>query len=162
MKGSPKVRVLFDTGSHKSFVNRKIVKTAGVPVKRKEWIEIKSFGQEKAEGKLHDVFELDVLPVTGGESVKIEAYGVEYVWRIRNEHVELKKRNYSHLQGLWFSDVCKDGEVLEIEVLIGADYLWCFQEGNVVRGKADEPVGVKTRLGLVLSGPMKVSNNFNE
>jgi hypothetical protein len=48
---------------------------------------------------LHDVFELDVLPVTGGESVKIEAYGVEYVSRIRNEHVELKKRDYSYLQG---------------------------------------------------------------
>ena len=162
VKGSPKVRVLFDTGSHKSFVNRKIVKAAGVPVKRKEWVEIKSFGQEKAEGKLHDVFELEVLPVTGGESGKIEAYGVEYVSRIRNEHVELKKRDYSHLQGLWFSDVCKDSEVLEIEVLIGADYLWCFQEGNVVRGKADEPVAVKTRLGWVLSGPMKVSDNFNE
>ena len=162
MKGSPRVRVLFDTGSHKSFVSRKVVKAAGVPAKRKEWIEIKSFGQEKAEGKLHDVFELEVLPVTGEESVKIEAYGVEYVSQIRNEHVELKKRDYSHLQGLWFSDVCKENEVLEIEVLIGADYLWCFQEGNVVRGKADEPVAVQTRLGWVLSGPMKVSGSGNE
>jgi hypothetical protein len=68
VKGSPRVRVLFDTGSHKSFVSRKVVKAAGVPAKRKEWIEIKSFGQEKAEGKLHDVFELEVLPVTGEES----------------------------------------------------------------------------------------------
>jgi hypothetical protein len=91
---------------------------------------------------LHDVFELDVLPVTGRESVKIEAYGVEYVSRIRNEHVELKKRDYSYLQGLWFSVVCKKNEVLEIEVLIGDDYLWCFQEGNVVRGKADKSVAV--------------------
>ncbi|CAB4030686.1 E3 ubiquitin- ligase DZIP3, partial [Paramuricea clavata] len=162
VKGSPRVRVLFDTGSHKSFVSRKVVKAAGVPAKRKEWIEIKSFGQEKAEGKLHDVFELEVLPVTGGESMKIEAYGVEYVSQIRNEHVELKKRDYSHLQGLWFSDVCKENEVLEIEVLIGADYLWCFQEGNVVRGKADEPVAVQTRLGWVLSGPMKVNGSSNE
>ena len=31
-----------------------------------------------------------------------------------------------------------------------------------MRGKADEPVAVKTRLGWVLSGPMKVSNDFNE
>ncbi|CAB4000960.1 Hypothetical predicted protein, partial [Paramuricea clavata] len=162
VKGSPRVRVLFDTGSHKSFVSRKVVKAAGVPAKRKEWIEIKSFGQERAEGKLQDVFELEVLPVTGGESVNIEAYGVEYVSQIRNEHVELKKRDYSHLQGLWFSDVCKENEVLEIEVLIGADYLWCFQEGNVVRGKADEPVAVQTRLGWVLSGPMKVSGSGNE
>ena len=94
--------------------------------------------------------------------MKIEAYGLEYVSQIRNEHVELKKRDYSHLQGLWFSNVCKDTEMLEIEVSIGADYLWCFQEGNVVRGKADEPVAVKTRLGWVLSGPMKISNNINE
>ena len=65
VKGSPRVRVRFDTGSHKSFVNRKIVKAAGVPVKRKEWVEIKSFGQEKGQGKLHDVFELEVLPVMG-------------------------------------------------------------------------------------------------
>jgi hypothetical protein len=71
VKGSPRVRVLFDTGGHKSFVSRKVVKAARVPARRKEWIEIKSFGQEKAEGKLHDVFELEVLPVTGGESVKM-------------------------------------------------------------------------------------------
>jgi hypothetical protein len=156
VKGSPRVRVLFDAGSHKSFVSRKVVKAAGVPAKRKEWIEIKSFGQEKAERKLHDLFEL------GEESVKIEAYGVEYVSQIRNEHAELKKSDYSHLQGLWFSDVCKENEVLEIEVLIGADYLWCFLEGNVVRGKAYEPVAVQTRLGWVLSGPMKVSVSGNE
>ena len=66
------------------------------------------------------------------------------------------------MQGLWFSDVCKDTEVLEIEVLIGAGYLWCFQEGQIVRGKANEPVAVKTRLGWVLPAPMKVSNNINE
>jgi hypothetical protein len=34
----------------------------------------KGFGQEKAEGKLRDVFELEVHPVNGGESVKMEAY----------------------------------------------------------------------------------------
>jgi hypothetical protein len=84
------------------------------------------------------------LPVTGGESVKIETYRVEYVSRIRNEHVELKKRDHSYLQGLWFSVVCKKNEVLEIEVLIGADYLWCFQEGN--SGSVN-----KVRLGTVWS-----------
>ena len=67
--------------------------------------------------------------------------------QIRNEHVETRKKDYPHLQGLWFSDVCKTKNVLEIELLIGADYLWLFQEGRTVRGKSDEPVAVQTKLG---------------
>ena len=53
------------------------------------------------------------------------------------------------MQGLWFSDVYKDSEMLEIHVLIGADYLWYFQGGNVMRGKADEPKAVNSKPGLV-------------
>ena len=40
-------------------------------------------------------------------------------------------------------------------MLIGADHLWQFQNGNIVRGKPDEPVAVETKLGYVLSGPLK-------
>ena len=39
--------------------------------------------------------------------------------------------------------------------MIGADYLWYFQEGRTIRGQRDEPVAVETSLGWVLSGPMK-------
>ena len=95
------------------------------------------------------------LSVTKGESVSIEAYSVDCISQIRNEHVKLRKMDYSHLKGLWFLDVCKDKEVLDIEVLMGADYHWWFQEGNVVWGQADEPVSVSAKLGWVLSSLMK-------
>ncbi|CAB4010413.1 Hypothetical predicted protein [Paramuricea clavata] len=52
--------------------------------------------------------------------------------------------------------------VLEIELLIGADYLWLFQEGRTVRGKSDEPVAVQTKLGWVLSGPLKSSSEDDD
>lgn len=42
-----------------------------------------------------------------------------------------------------------------VNVLVGANYLWCFQGGRSIRGEADEPVAVETKLGWVLSGPMK-------
>ena len=45
--------------------------------------------------------------------------------------------------------------MLEIIVLIGADYLWQFQKRCIIRGKVEEPVAVETELGWVLSGPMK-------
>ncbi|CAB4015032.1 Hypothetical predicted protein, partial [Paramuricea clavata] len=141
-KENVRVRVMFDSGSQRSFVTSK----------------------EKVEGKFREVFELSVAPVQGGESVNIEVYGVDSISQIKNEHVETRKKDYPHLQGLWFSDVCKDKNVLEIELLIGADYdyLWLFQEGRTVRGKSDEPVAVQTKLGWVLSGPLKSSSEDDD
>ena len=46
--------------------------------------------------------------------------------------------------------------VLVIEVLIGG-----FQEDKVVRGQPGEPVAVDTKLGWVLSGPMKGNGEVN-
>ena len=40
-------------------------------------------------------------------------------------------------------------------MLIGTDHLWQFQNGNIVRGKPDDPVAVETKLGYVYSGPLK-------
>ena len=42
-------------------------------------------------------------------------------------------------------------------MLIGADYLWNFQTGNVVRVRVGEPVTVETQLGWVISGPLEYS-----
>ena len=101
------------------------------------------------------VYELDVSPLQGGERVKIEAYESPTIAEIRNQHIEIRKGDYPHLQGLWFSDVNRKNEVLGIDLLIRADYLWSFQRGRTIRVEADQPVAVETCLGWVLSGPMK-------
>ena len=62
------------------------------------------------------------------------------------------------MNDLWLSDVCKSNDLLEIDVLIGADNLYAFQSGKVVKSKDDEPVAVDTCLGRVVSGPLKGSS----
>jgi len=42
-------------------------KTAGLPIKGKEWIEISAFGQQTRDCGLRAVFELDVFPLQGGK-----------------------------------------------------------------------------------------------
>ena len=44
---------------------------------------------------------------------------------------------------------------LEIDILVGADYLCSFQKDCTIRGSLDDTVAVETELGWVLSGPMK-------
>ena len=86
----------------------------------------------------------------------------------RESHVQatsmlrLSKNDFPHLRDLWFSDVCQSKEELEIDLLIGADYLWEFQRGRTVRGESEEPVAIETELGWVLSGPLKRRYEFSE
>ena len=150
-----RIRVMFDTGSHKSFVTSKAVRAAKLLVKRKEWLEITTFAKTTCDSKLREVFELEISPFKGHGSIKMEAYAVESIAQVKNEHVELRKRDYAHLRNLWFSDVCRANDVFDVDVLIGSDYLWLFQNGNTVRGRPNEPVAVERSLGWVLSGQVK-------
>ena len=149
-----RVRVLFDAGSHKSFITTRAVQLAGLQEVRREWIEISTFGQQTRDSGLRGLHEFDVFPLQGGNGIRIEAYEVPSITQIRNEHIENRKAEYPHLQGLWSSDVNRDWEILDVDLLIGADFLWSFQGGRTVRGEPGEPVAVETHLGWVLSGPL--------
>ena len=69
--------------------------------------------------------------------------------------MEAAKCDFPHQKGVWFSDVCRHKEELEIDLLVGADYLCRFQTGRTIRGEPKEPVAVETVLGWVISGPLK-------
>ena len=155
-KGKPcGVRVLFDAGSHRSFITSRAAQRAQLAVIRQDWLGISTFGQRSRDTRLRDVVKIKVSPVGGQKGITMEAYVVPEISSIQNSHIELAKREYPHLKGLWFSDVCKGQEELEIDVLIGADYLWNFQRDSTIRGEPNEPVAVETELKWVLSGPMK-------
>ena len=45
-----------------------------------------------------------------------------------------------------------------MDILVGIDYLWDIQEDEVIRGEPGQSVAVKTKLGWVLSGPLRGKN----
>ena len=145
-------RVMFDSGSQRSFVTTAIAKLLGRKPMEKEWMRINGFGVTEPKGKLCNILELCVSLVNGGESVKVNACEVPFISKgLENHYVETMK---FELKKLWFSDITEK-KSLEIDMLMGADHLWQFQNGNTVSGKPDEPVAVETKLGYVLSGPLK-------
>ena len=156
-EGQPqRVRVLFDAGSHRSFVRAGVACLARLPpVTRQDWLAISTFGQRSRDMKLRDVIQVKVSPIGGESIINIEAYVVPEISSIPNTHVELVKSDYPHLKGLWFFDVSMGRDEMVIDVLVRADYLWHFQKGCTIRGNFDEPVAVETELRWVLSGPMK-------
>jgi len=154
-KREGKVRVLFDSGSHRSFITAKAVKALGLRPVRRETLVINAFGCRESEEKERDVVEFTLMPVKGGKNVKIACIVVNSIASISNIHVEKVKKSYEHLQMIWFSDVSRSDDKLAIQVLIGADFQWQFLEGEQIRGGPHDPVAVKTTLGWVLSGPLQ-------
>ena len=150
-----RVRLLFDSGSHKSFVTAKAASNYGLEIVRRERVTISTFGEEIGEAGLRELVQFDVMPQQANRSLRFEAYVVPVISNISNEHVEVIKNDFPHLRDLWFSDVCRTKDELEIDLLIGSDYLWEFQKGRTVRGEPEESVAVETELGWVLSGPLK-------
>ena len=70
-----KVRVLFDSGSQRSFVTARVVNDLKIDAVRSEWLGINTFGQETSEAGLVEVVRLDVFSVKQDEVVKLEFQG---------------------------------------------------------------------------------------
>eukprot|EP00794_Sanderia_malayensis_P019568 gene19567-biopygen14529 len=157
-----RVRVLFDSASHKSFIWAKAVDRLGLRPTRRESLSVRAFGSGETDVKMRDVVKIALAPLGQGKSVNVECFVIDDISCIANEHLEVVKNNFSHLNNIWFSDGSRKEEVLTVDVLIGADELWSFQDGEIIRGGPYEPVAVKTSLGWVLSGPLKGANNRKE
>ena len=88
-----KVCVLFDSGSHKTFVTSKVARELGVGPKRVEPLGIKTFGSKKVDERTRKVVELELSSVNRENRVKIEAYVVDSISDVNNEHVEIVKKD---------------------------------------------------------------------
>ena len=154
-KVGSRVRVKFDSGSQKTFVTENVVRKLGLKVLREEELGVKTFGSSESEIVMRKVYAIPLVSLNGGESITIEAFLVNEISTIANQHVEEIKNVYSHLKGIQFSDFSRYDDFLEMDILIGANYMWSFQDGDVKRGGQDEPVAIHTALGWVLSGPYR-------
>ena len=154
-KCGSRVRVLFDTGSHTSFISAEAVDRIGLRPVRREALSIQAFGSTEVKERVRDVVEVSLVSLYERKSVNIHCFVVDEIASITNVHPEKVKKSYPHIKDVFFSDVCRNEDVLDINVLIGSDNFWRFQKHEVKRGGPNDPVAVKTVLGWVLSGPLQ-------
>ena len=72
------------------------------------------------------------------------------------------KDSFKFLRGLELAD---PGSSDDIELLLGLDFYWAFVTGSVKLGKVGEPLGVESKFGWLLNGPIpkqwSVSTNLS-
>jgi hypothetical protein len=150
------VRVLFDSGSERSYSANHLKKRLGLQPDKKETLNLNTFVQDKFTKQECDVVSLN-LKGSEGEDIKVSALCFEKICSPLPTKIDLSR--YS--KGLHLADSSlKDSSHNQIDILIGSDYYYNVVMGGIQRGE-NGPVAVKSKFGWILAGPSSREGNHN-
>jgi len=151
-----KIGIVFDGGSQKSYLTRRVKNALNLPVVSKKSLSIAAFGSRKGRPRQCEVVHL-IMKTRHGSS-RLEVFVVPHICDpITSQAAVADVKMYSHLAGLDLADLNHD-DVMEVDLLIGSDSYWDFVTGKTIRG-TDGPTAIETTLGWVLSGPAGVDEH---
>ena len=149
-------RVIFDSGSQKTYCTEDLKDTLNLKPIRSELILMKRFATEERALKEIDVVQICVKSKTKSKNVYIEALSIPFLCSsIQGQSIEtFDILKYNYLQNLDFADKCtSDNSEKSIDILIGMDYYFNFVTGKIKRGPPGCPVAIESNFGRILSGP---------
>ena len=153
------VRAIFDTGAQRSYINQKVVNTLKLKTVRTERLKIATFGDQNQELEAVNLVELSLTKSGTDFKTTLNAFAVPHICNdLQGQDLEWVKGRYPSLRNIEFADVCPASNTMQIDLLIGSDYIWDFFDGKSVRGEESGqggPVAVSTKFGWVLSGPVE-------
>ena len=143
--------ILFDEGAQRTFITEEFSREINIQLTGKESVQLSGFGDSERRVRNFDTRSL-LVEAMNGEKVPINVMVVpEIAVPITIFAVDLNRMEY--LQGLKLAHQSMKDDVFNISLLIGADHYWDFIGNRTVRGKG--PIAVQSKLGYLLSGPLK-------
>ena len=150
---STTVRILFDSGSQRSYITDSVRRKLGLKSANIETLHLNTFGDGTYRKQRCEVVTLPIRTVDS-EYVAITALNFPIICSPLTERVNIQ--DYPHLQELELADSVESPD--SIDILIGSDHYWDFVTGETIRGDFG-PIAVRSKLGWLLSGPTNNSQN---
>ena len=149
------VRVLFDSGSQKSYITNQLKARLGLTPIKKELLNLNVFGSVTTRKQSCDVVKVK-LQGKYNEDAEILALGFSTICSPLPRTVELHQ--YPQLRELELADCTpskeEEKESLAIDILIGCDFYWEIVSGDISRANGGL-VAIKSKFGWLLSGPAR-------
>ncbi len=142
------VNVLLDEGSQRSFISQDCADKLKLKPEATEAIKLAPFGST-GDGVRAIKSTSVTLESTEGP-ITLNVLMVPRISSPLRTHVTRRVRDLPYLQGLKLAQT-SDSEIVEIDLLIGADYYWTIVGDKVIRGPG--PTAVSSKFGYLLSGP---------
>ena len=149
------VRILFDSGSQRSYVTERVCAKLRLKPIHTEKLQVNTFGGEHFKTKQCKLVRFDIHKPGSSERVTLTAISYPMICSTLPSIMKVDK--YVHLSSLELADCPGDTGIDAIDVLVGSDYYWNFVTGETCRG-TDGPVAIRSRLGWLLSGAVDSSD----
>jgi len=151
-KGSRSVnkRILFDTGSQRSYITESLAKRLDLKPLKKERLQLNTFGEPGFRGKSCDLVQINLQKLNGKDSLQLQALRLPTIYSSLPSIVN--QEQYPSLLKLDLADP-PSKEPHGIDLLIGSDYYWSIMGEEVIRTEGG-PTVVQSKLGWSLSGPL--------
>ena len=148
------VRILFDTGSQRSYVTNDVARRLRLTPVKRETLNLNTFGTNKSKRQSCELYKFNIK----NQRESIEMKAINFPTTCSPVNAEVRAENYKHLKGLELADFDPNSNGDKtIDILIGADFYWEFVTGEVVQA-SNGPVTVSSKLGWLLSGPCPKSS----
>ena len=154
---SQTVRILFDTGSSRTYVSENVNKALGLKQEGSDRISLATFGATHRSVKEYPVVNVHIKQ-KNGELASIQANVINNI-SCPLQKVPLSTAKHSSLQKLILAEpLCNTPEAMPIDILIGADQYFQF----VGSEKLEYPDGlilIDSTLGFLVAGKVKSNGN---
>ena len=147
-----KVRVLFDSGSQRSYITSSLKSRLGLSTSKKETVHLNTFGQDQFKKQSCEGVRLDLQSLDGDFVIQMKALAFPVVCSPVATRLDVNE--FQHLEGLEFADEI-DGRSEMIDILLGADYYYKVVTGEIIKGDTG-PTAVASKFGWLLTGPVKL------
>ena len=150
-----KCRLLFDSGSQRTYVSRTLVDAIEAETIRTEYLAVGTFGASTTECLPRDVVSITVSDRADQESIEIEPIVVEKICNpVQPQELDIAESTKMTLNEFDLADTYHTDDEILIEILIGLDYYWSIVMGGVIRTSSG-PVAIASKFGYILSGPIE-------
>ena len=129
---SSRVRILFDSGSQRSYISNRLKTTLKLKPVKNETLNLNTFGNSKFRKQNCDLVELN-LEDKDHAKVTIKALSFPVICSSLPSRINVEE--FSHLDGLELADDIEHDGNKEIDVLIGSDYYWTISYGKNEEGR---------------------------
>ena len=140
-------------GVQRSYISQRLANELELPTVSTVKLKISTVGDKNENVKICNLVELNISNPQNDFRTTLNAFSVPVICRdLQSQNLRLAKEQFNHLSNIKFSDECPRGLEMEVDILIGSDYMWNFLDGQT----KPVAVAVLTKLGWVISGPMKL------
>ena len=143
-------RILFDSCSQLSYVSPSLRSKLKLPTIDSKEIKIRTFGNNCVT-EILDMVQFSVRGLSGS-LIPLTCFVKEICAPLSGQNLGLAVQKYKHLRNLNLADHNVENNVVDVEILVGADFYWKFFGSEIISGDSG-PVALKCNLGgYVLSG----------